>query len=397
VADYLQRAQIEKIILPVVVFQQLAADFGDRPELFAALREVTTTGEALILTPAIVTLCQRLPHCKLHNHYGPSETHVVTAYTFEGPPERLNPPPPIGRPVANTQIYLLDARFNPVPVGVPGELYIGGANLGRDYYRRPELTAEKFIPNPFSVEPGARLYRVGDRARWLPDGNIEFFGRLDDQVKIRGFRVELGEVETLLIRHPAVAGAAVVVRERAPGERCLAGFFTTLPGATVTVAELRAFLGGHLPDYMVPAFFVALPSLPLTPSGKIDRRALPALDPAQFARDAVHVPPANEGEQLVAEIWAGLLGVPRVGRDDNFFHLGGHSLLATRVIARLRARTTLEVPLRALFEHPTLAAFTGAVALMAGDAEMLNEVVRTVREVEAMTDAEAAARRSSEG
>ena len=165
----------------------------------------------------------------------------------------------------------------------------------------------------------------------------------------------------------------------------------------MTVAELRAFLGGHLPDYMVPAFFVALPALPLTPSGKIDRRALPALDPAQFARDAVHVRPANEGEQLVAEIWAGLLGVPRVGRDDNFFHLGGHSLLATRVIARLRARTTLEVPLRALFEHPTLAAFTGAVALTAGDAEMLNEVVRSVREVEAMTDAEAAERRSSGG
>mgnify|MGYP001599810757 CR=1 FL=1 len=388
--DYLQAAQIEKIVLPVVVFQQIAADYGNRLELFASLREITTTGEALILTPPILELCRRLPHCVLHNHYGPSETHVVTAYTFDGPPARLSPPPPIGRPIANTQIYLLDARLNPVPVGVPGELYIGGANLGRDYHRRSELTAERFVPNPFATEPGDRLYRAGDRARWLPDGNIEFFGRLDDQVKIRGFRVELGEVETLLVQHPAVAGAAVVLRERAPGDKCLAGFFTLLPGATVTVAELRAFLGARLPDYMVPAVFVELPVLPLTPSGKIARRSLPALDASQFARDAAHVPPASEGEKLVAEIWAALLGVPRVGRDDNFFHLGGHSLLATRVVARLRARTTLQVPLRALFEHPTLAGFATAVAEVAGGPALLDEVARTVRAVEAMSDAEAA-------
>ena len=388
-ADYLERERIEKIILPVVVFQQLAADYGEQPARFAALREIVTTGEALILTPAIVALCRRLPGADFHNHYGPTETHVVTAYTFAGPPDRLNPPPPIGRPVANTQIYILDARLNPVAIGVPGELFIGGANLGRDYHRRPALTAERFVPNPFSPAPGARVYRTGDRARWLADGNIEFFGRLDDQVKIRGFRVELGEVETLLIRHPAVSGAAVVVRERAPGDRCLVAFFTLQPGTQATVGELRAFLAGLVPDYMVPAFFVPLAALPLTPSGKIDRRGLPPMDPALLASDAPHVPPAGDGEGFVAELWRELLGVPRVGRDDNFFHLGGHSLLATRVVARLRARTTLEVPLRALFEQPTLAGFNGAIATIAGGSTVWDEVVRTVREIEAM-DAEQA-------
>ncbi|HEY0967630.1 MAG TPA: amino acid adenylation domain-containing protein [Opitutaceae bacterium] len=389
--DYLERARIEKIVLPVVVFQQIAADYGDVPARFAALREVTTTGEALILTPAILELCAKLPHCALHNHYGPAETHVVTAYSFEGPPRRLNPPPPIGRPIANTQIHILDARFNPVPVGVGGELYIGGANLGRDYYRRPELTAQKFIPNPFGRTPGERLYRTGDRARWLPDGNLEFFGRLDDQVKIRGFRVELGEVETTLIKHAGVAGAAVAVRERAPGDKCLAAFFVRTPGAEVTPAELRAHVAGLLPDYMVPAVFVPLATLPLTPSGKIHRAGLPAVDARHFENAAAFVPPAGEAEAFVAEVWSGLLGSVRVGREDNFFHLGGHSLLATRVVSRLRARTTLEFPLRLLFEHPTLAGFTAALATVAGGPAMLDEVVRTVRAVEAMSEAEVTA------
>lgn len=389
--DYLESERIEKIILPVVVFQQIAADFGDTPARFAAMKEITTTGEALILTPAILELCAKLPHCALHNHYGPAETHVVTAYAFDGPPKRLNPPPPIGRPVANTQIYILDARFNPVPVGIGGELYIGGANLGRDYHRRQELTAQKFIPNPFARTPGERLYRTGDRARWLPDGNLEFFGRLDDQVKIRGFRVELGEVETALIKHRGVAGAAVAVRERAPGDKCLAAFYVRAPGVEVTPAELRAHATALLPDYMVPAVFVPIDALPLTPSGKIHRKSLPVVDARSFENAAAYVPPQGEAEVFVAEVWAALLGIERVGREDNFFHLGGHSLLATRVVSRLRARTTLEFPLRLLFEQPTLAGFTAALAAVAGGAEVLEEVVRTVRAVDAMTEAEVAA------
>ncbi len=381
--ECIEQQQIEKIILPVVVLQQLAADYADQTARFASLRELTTTGEALILTPAVLDFCRALPDCVFHNHYGPSETHVVTAYTFDGPPRRLNPPPPIGRPIANTQIYLLDARLNPVPVGVPGELYIGGANLGRDYHRRPSLTAERFVPHPFARRPGERLYRTGDRARWLPDGNIEFFGRLDDQVKIRGFRVELGEVETHLLEYPAVVGAAVALRERPTGEACLAAYVALAADVEVPSHELRAFLNERVPDYMVPAAFVVLPALPLTPSGKINRRALPALSAADFGGGAEHEPPADASEALVGEIWADLLGVPRVGRQDDFFHLGGHSLLATRVIARLRHRTTLEVPLRALFERSTLAQFTAAVAEVAGGKDVLATIVETVREVEA--------------
>ena len=389
--DYLESARIEKVILPVVVWQQLAADYGDRPERFASLRELITTGEALILTPAILALSAHRPDCVIHNHYGPSETHVVTAHTFDGPPRQVSPPPPIGRPIANTQIYLLDPRLNPVPVGVPGELYIGGANLGRDYHGRPDLTAERFGPNPHGAKAGDRLYRTGDRARWLADGSIEFFGRLDDQVKIRGFRVELGEVESRLVQHPAVTGAVVVVRERTAGDNCLVGFFTR--ETEVTVEELREFVGERLPDYMVPAVFVELETLPLTPSGKIHRGGLPALEINQMARDTLYEEPKSEGERLVAEVWAELLGVARIGRMDHFFHLGGHSLLATRVIARLRARTTMPVPLRALFEHPTLAAFTAACGEAAGGPDVWETVAATVREVEAMSDDEAAQQR----
>lgn len=388
--DYLEAARIEKVILPVVVWQQLAADYGEWPERFASLRELITTGEALILTPAILALSVRMPDCVMHNHYGPSETHVVTAHTFDGPPPEGSPPPPIGRPIANTQIYLLDSRLNPVPVGVPGELYIGGANLGRNYHGRPDLTAERFGPNPFGTKAGERLYRTGDRARWLADGNIEFFGRLDDQVKIRGFRVELGEVESRLVQHPAVTGAVVVVRERTAGDKCLVGFFTREAEVAVTVEELRGFVGERLPDYMVPAVFVELEALPLTPSGKINRSGLPALEINQMARDAAYEEPKGEGEWLVADVWVELLGVARVGRADHFFHLGGHSLLATRVIARLRSRTTMPVPLRALFEHPTLAAFAAACGEVAGGPEVWETVAATVREVEAMSDDEAA-------
>ncbi|HVW20928.1 MAG TPA: amino acid adenylation domain-containing protein [Opitutaceae bacterium] len=379
----LERERIAKVVLPVVVLQQIAADHLDRAAGLSGLREVTTTGEALVLTPAIIELFRRLPECVLHNHYGPSETHVVTAYRFPGPPRSLRPPPPIGGPVANTRAYVLDRRGHPAPIGAAGELFFAGANLGRCYHGRPELTAERFVPDPFAAGPGGRLYRTGDLARWLPDGNLEFLGRLDDQVKIRGFRVEPGEIETLLSKHPAVAAAAVVARERAPGDKLLVAYVVRREGSSADVAGLRAFLGGHLPDYMVPTAFLELAALPLTPSGKVDRRALPAPDAALLARDAAFVPPATEAEKVAAEVWCELLGAARVGLDDNFFHLGGHSLLAARLVARIRARTTLEVPLRALFERPTLRGWVGAMAEAAGGRPVLEEIAQTVREAEA--------------
>jgi amino acid adenylation domain-containing protein len=381
--DYLERERIEKVILPVVVMQQLAADYLGRVPGLSALREITTTGEALVVTPPMIEFFRAMPHCALHNHYGPSETHVVTAYRFPAGPTRLRPPPPIGRPVANTQVYLLDRRGQPVAEGVAGELFIGGANLGRNYHGRPELTAERFVPDPFAAAPGSRLYAAGDLARWLPGGDIEFLGRLDDQVKIRGFRVEPGEVETLLVKHPAIAAAAVVARERAPGDKLLVGYFVRRPGAAVEVASLRAFLGDQLPDYMVPSAFIELPALPLTPSGKVERRALPAPEASLLARDAAFAPPGTEAEKVIAEIWSELLAAPRIGLDDNFFHLGGHSLLAARLVARIRARTTLELPLRALFEQPTLRGCVAGLATVAGGREILEEIALTVREAEA--------------
>ncbi|MDE3155806.1 MAG: amino acid adenylation domain-containing protein [Acidobacteriota bacterium] len=388
-AGHLQAARIAKVILPVVVFQQLAAAYRDRPAPFAALREIMVTGEQLLLTPAILDFCRQLPHCRLHNHYGPSEAHVVTSYTYDEPPAALLPPPPIGRPIANTQIYLLDDRLNPVPVGITAELYIGGANLARDYHHRPDLTAERFVPDPFAAAPGARLYRTGDLARWLPDGNIEYLGRRDQQVKIRGFRVEPGEVETLIGEHPDVAQAAVVVREVVPGEKSLVAFIVWAEGRRGTWEALRDFVASRLPAYLVPSFFVELPALPLTPSGKIERRSLPA----PSARDlrAEFVEPRTATARWLASVWAELLGVERVGVRDNFFELGGHSLLTTRLVSRVRQSLQIDVPLRLAFEQPTIEGFAHGLAARCGGAGVLDTIVETFQQVETLSDEQASA------
>jgi acyl-coenzyme A synthetase/AMP-(fatty) acid ligase len=386
--SHLVSARIAKAILPVVVFQQLAALYADRDESFPDLREIAVTGEQLLLTPAILAFCGRRPHIALHNHYGPSEAHVVTAYTFDGPPARLLPPPPIGTPIANTQIYLLDDRLEPVPVGVPAELYIGGANLARGYHARPDLTAEKFVPNPLATRPGERLYRTGDLARYLNDGTIEFLGRIDGQMKIRGHRVEPGEVETALSGHASVAQAAVAVREVIPGSPSLVAYLVPAGASGVDSDALRAFLAATLPDYLIPSHFVALDALPLTPSGKVDRRALPA--PARATGDDF-VAPLLSGDRWIAGEWASLLGLERVGLRDHFFRLGGHSLLATRLVSRLRQTLGAEIPVRLVFEHPVLAAFGAAVAERAGGRERFDAIAETLLEVAALSDDEAAA------
>ncbi|MDI9701299.1 non-ribosomal peptide synthetase, partial [Burkholderia cenocepacia] len=232
---------------------------------------------------------------------------------------------PIGRPIANPRLYLLDAHQQPVPIGVPGELYIGGAGVARGYLNRPELTAERFLSDPFSDQPNARLYRTGDLVRWLPDGNIEYLGRNDFQVKIRGFRIELGEIETQLALHPGVRDVAVIAREDSPGDRRLVAYLCTRDHSPVDIEALRTHLRGQLPEYMVPAAFVWMEQLPLTPNGKLDRRALPAPDlSALQVRE--YEAPVGDTEQAIARIWAALLNVEQVGRHDNFFDLGGHSL-----------------------------------------------------------------------
>ena len=323
-------------------------------EAVAPLRRLLLGGEAL---PGELAAQVRsvLPE-GLVNLYGPTET---TVWSATHPVAEAEGAVPIGRPIANTRVYVLDAGFRPVPIGVPGELFIAGAGVVRGYHGRPGLTAERFVPEPFGGVPGARMYRTGDRARWKADGTLEFLGRADFQVKIRGFRVEPGEVEAALKQHPAVREAAVVLREDAPGDPRLAGYVVASSG--FDEAEVRSFLRGRLPDYMVPSALVPLDALPLTPNGKLDRLALPA--PRAAVRDPrAFVAPRGEMERSVADAWRQVLGVEQVGVDDNFFDLGGNSMLLARVAASLQERTGREVRLVELFRHPTVGALAAALS-----------------------------------
>ncbi|HEX8360313.1 MAG TPA: amino acid adenylation domain-containing protein, partial [Longimicrobium sp.] len=327
-----------------------------RVESCTGLVRVVCSGEAL---PAaqVRRFHERLPGCELHNLYGPTEAAVdVTAWPCV--PGETGTLVPIGRPIANTRIYILDAAGRPAPVGVAGELYIGGVQVARGYLNRAELTAERFVPDPFSGDPEARLYRTGDLARWLADGSIEYLGRNDDQVKIRGFRVELGEIEARLATHPGVREAIVLAREDVPGDKRLVAYLVGDEGADAET--LRAHLLAALPEHMVPAAYVRLDALPLTPNGKTDRKALPA--PGGGAHSArVYEAPAGETETALAEIWAEVLGVHPVGRHDHFFELGGHSLLAVQVTSRVRQVLDMDVALGDLFLRPVLADFAHAL------------------------------------
>ncbi len=293
------------------------------------------------------------PNCRIFNHYGPTET-TVGVLTYEVP--QTHPPyaktVPLGSAIANTQIYILDQHQQPVPIGVTGELYIGGAGVARGYLNRPELTQDKFIPNPFQTSPENRLYKTGDLARYLPDGTIEFLGRVDEQVKIRGFRIELGEIEAVLAQHPTVRETVVTLREDEPGNPRLVAYI--VPSGKLESEAIREFLAQRLPEYMIPTAFVAMDRLPLTANGKRDRRALPTPD-TQLATATEYIAPRTPVEAAIAGIWAELLHCPDISIHDDFFALGGHSLLATQAISRLRATFQVELPLKTLFEATTLA------------------------------------------
>ncbi|HLK58120.1 MAG TPA: amino acid adenylation domain-containing protein, partial [Chthonomonadaceae bacterium] len=304
------------------------------------------------------------PGVRLINEYGPTET-VVGCCIYEVPSGvALSGSIPIGRPIANTHLFVLDAHMHPAPLGVPGELYIGGAGLARGYLNRADLTAEKFVPDPFSSEPGARLYRTGDLCRYLPDGNLEFLGRIDHQVKIRGFRIELGEIESALREYPSLAEAVVLAREDVAGDKRLVAYVVGSDGA-VSVSALREHLKDRLPGYMVPSAFVLLDALPLNTNGKVDRKALPA--PDAESREETYVAPRNPIEEGMAQIWSEVLNLERIGIHANFFELGGHSLLATQVISRIRTTFQTELPVRALFEAPTIAELAERLTLTQGE------------------------------
>ncbi|HEX8148206.1 MAG TPA: condensation domain-containing protein, partial [Pyrinomonadaceae bacterium] len=293
--------------------------------------------------------------------YGPTECTTFAAWHLVGEVPEGAATVPIGRPLSNTELYVLDGGLRPVPVCVAGELYIGGPGLARGYLNRPGLTAEKFIPHPFSAEPGARLYRTGDVVRYLPGGEVEFIGRTDHQVKIRGHRIELGEVEAALREHASVREAVVALREMAGGERRLVAYVVGGPWAEAGGGELRAHLRGKLPEYMLPSAFVMLEELPLLPSGKVDRRRLPDPELTREQTGEPYVAPRTALEEAVAGIWSEVLGLERVGVHDDFFELGGHSLLATQVVVRVRDRFAVPLALRCLFEAPTVAGLSAAV------------------------------------
>jgi len=348
---------VARLFLPVVALHQLAEVAATASDLPNMLQEVIIAGEQLQITPHVITLFERLPNCRLVNQYGPSESHVVSAYTLPDVPQSWPIAPPIGRPIDNTALYVLDASMQPVPIGVVGELHIGGRGLARGYLNRPELTAERFVPDPFNSVVGTRLYKSGDLARYLADGTIEFVGRVDAQVKIRGYRIELGEIEVALREHAGVQEAVVVVQGE-PGERGeerrLVAYVVPTTGESLTSQQLREALHERLPSYMVPSIFVLLSALPLTSNGKVDRRVLPAPQWSDVAREERYEAPRTLFEVQMANIWQELLHLEQVGVRDNFFSLGGHSLLATRLIARVHNAFDVELPLRSLFATPTI-------------------------------------------
>jgi acyl-coenzyme A synthetase/AMP-(fatty) acid ligase/acyl carrier protein len=300
----------------------------------------------------------------IYNLYGPTEdTTYSTVATLT-----TDRPVTVGRPVHNKRLYILDQQLQPVPIGSRGDVYVAGAGLARGYLGRPDLTAERFLPNPLSAEPGARLYRVGDVARFLPDGTIDYLGRADHQVKVRGHRVEPGEIEATLMKHASLQAAAVVLREFNEQDNRLVAYIVPVTDRDLADDDLERTLREHLkrrlPEYMVPAAFVQLEALPLTPNGKIDRRALPAPDMGspKFAADFVAA--RTPAEELIASIWSQVLGIERVSVFDNFFELGGHSLLATRLLAQLAQAFQVSVQLRTLFEAPTVAELAEAIELL---------------------------------
>jgi amino acid adenylation domain-containing protein len=347
----LREQQVTTIFLTTALVNQLS---HEQPDIFAPLREVLFGGQAVDADSVRRLLKAGGPQRLLHM-YGPTETTTFCLY------ERVEHVAddaltvPLGHATGNQRIYLLDGDLSPVPRGVPGEAYVGGAGVARGYLDRPGLTAERFVPDPFSPEPGARMYRTGDRMRWRGERKLEFVGRVDDQVKIRGFRIEPGEVESALSAHPAVREARVVVRQDVPGEPRLVAYVV----GGVEAEEVRAFLRGSLPEYMLPSAFVSMDALPLTPNGKVDHKALPA--PELASAEDRYVAPRTPVEEVLAGIWAELLRLGRVGVEDSFFDLGGHSLLATRVVSRVRELLGVELPLRALFEGPTVAELAAAV------------------------------------
>ncbi|MCG6137936.1 MAG: amino acid adenylation domain-containing protein [Nostoc sp. LLA-1] len=346
-AEYIHQQQISICFLTTALIHKFASE---APHAFNGLRHLLFGGEVADVSKINTLFCESSPQRLLHV-YGPTESTTFSSNYLVRDMANTDQNLPIGYPIANTQIYILDRHLQLVMIGVPGEIYIAGDGLARGYFNRPDLTAERFIPNIFSQQPGARLYRTGDLGCYLPDGSIKFLGRIDHQVKLRGFRIELGEIETVLTQHPSINDAIVIARKNVPNEHCLVAYCTTSQ-TKISSEQLRQFLKIKLPDYMIPAAFVLLPEFPLTPNGKVDRRALPMPDISQSKKG--FIPPRDALEQQLVQIWEELLGLSLIGVQDNFFDLGGHSLLTIRLISQIQQKFSKKLSLTAIFQNPTI-------------------------------------------
>ncbi|MBW4429031.1 MAG: amino acid adenylation domain-containing protein [Nostoc desertorum CM1-VF14] len=354
-AEYIREQKITVLFLTTALFNQLASVV---PQAFKNLRHLLFGGEAVDPKSVRAVLDNGAPQRLLHV-YGPTESTTFACWHLVEDVAEGATNIPIGRPLSNTQIHILNSELQPVPIGTPGEIYIGGDGLARGYLNRPELNKERFIPSPFD---NAKLYKTGDLARYLPDRNIEFVGRVDNQVKIRGFRIELGEVEALLSQHPDIRQAVAIVREDIPGDKRLVAYIVPHQKSAANSISFKRFLEEKLPSYMIPAALMILDSLPLTPNGKVDRRNLPAPARTRSDLEEIFVAPRNPIEEKLAGIWTQLLGLDVIGVNDNFFHLGGHSLIATQMLARVRDVFSVELFFPQIFTHPTIAALTQLIA-----------------------------------
>ncbi|HWX42424.1 MAG TPA: amino acid adenylation domain-containing protein, partial [Blastocatellia bacterium] len=353
--------RVQRFHIPNVVLEKLSERFAEDPTPLLSLQELMVGGEKLQITEPVARLFGNLGHCRLYNHYGPSETHVITSYRLPADVSRWPMVPPIGTRIAESRTLVLDSKMMPAPVGVEGELYLGGSALARGYLNRADLTAERFYPDPYSQEPGARFYRTGDLARVLPDRNLDFIGRNDYQIKIRGHRVELAEIETALYQSAGIREAVATLAEGKPGDKRILAYVALNGDGDFDVDELRTSLKERFPGYMVPSTFVLVDSLPRTANGKVDRSALPTPNSVPAETRKRSSLPRGPIEAELAAIWRELLGVESVGADDDFFDLGGHSLLATQLISRVRKVFAIEVPLRNIFVSRTLTDFARIV------------------------------------
>lgn len=387
-AALLNRRRVQRLFIPAVALQQVAEGCRAGGQLPCTLDTVIAGSEQLVVTDDLRELFAALPDGRLHNEYGPSETHVTTAYTLPDDPSQWPAWAPVGRPIANARVYVLDAQRRPTSVGTRGEVYIGGSGLAHGYLGRPGLTAAAFVPDPYADEPGARLYRTGDIARHLPSGDLEFLGRADGQVKIRGFRVEIGEVQAHLGAHPGVRSAFVRVDGEQSAERRLVAYVVPATGGTLDLGALRSFLQQRLPDYMVPSAFVLLERFPLTVNGKVDQRRLPEPDFGAFGSEYSYAEPRDAMEKEIAGEVARLLRIVSVGRDDDFFTLGGHSLLATRVLWAVQTRFSVGLALGDFYQRPTVAGLADSVRrAQAGPSAPVRETTEAQQGVEQRLDA----------